>query len=31
MILKVGMAMMAFALALAAITAGITLGLHDEP
>jgi sortase A len=31
MLLKVGMAMMAFALALAAITAGIAVGLRDEP
>jgi sortase A len=31
MLLKVGMAMMAFALALAAITAGLAVGLRDEP
>ena len=31
MLLKVGMAMMAFALALVAITAGIVVGLRDEP
>ena len=31
MLLKVGMAMMAFALALAAITAGLTIALRDEP
>jgi sortase A len=31
MLLKVGMAMMAFALALAAITAGIVVGLRDLP
>ena len=31
MLLKVGVAMMAFALALVAITAGIVVGLRDEP
>jgi sortase A len=31
MLLKVGMAMMAFALALAAITAGLAVGLRDKP
>ncbi|MDQ5828138.1 MAG: sortase [Chloroflexota bacterium] len=31
MLLKVGMAMMAFALALVAITAGVTVALRDEP
>src|SRR3712207_4630844 len=31
MLLKVGMAMMAFALAFAAITAGVAVGLRDTP
>ncbi len=31
MLLKVGMAMMAFALALVAITTGVVVGLRDEP
>ncbi|MDQ3588820.1 MAG: sortase [Actinomycetota bacterium] len=31
MLLKVGVAMMAFALALVAITAGVTVALRDEP
>jgi sortase A len=31
MLLKVGMGMMAFALALAAITAGLAVGLRDKP
>ena len=31
MLLKVGMALMAFALALVAVTAGLAVGLRDEP